>query len=59
MKKNNEIMDEIEFSGAITYTTARARDEATKATRALAGLPASDYLEALHTLARFSTERTH
>jgi len=54
-----EIMDAIESTGAITYTTARARDEAAKATRALAGLPASDYLEALHTLARFSTERTH
>ena len=54
-----EIMGAIESTGAITYTTARARDEAAKAIRALAGLPASDYLEALHTLARFSTERTH
>jgi len=54
-----EIMDAIESTGAITYTTARAREEASKATRALAGLPASDYLEALHTLARFSVERTH
>lgn len=55
----DEIMVAIESSGAITYTTARARDEATKAMNALAGLPDSDYLKALHTLAQFSTERTH
>ena len=55
----DEIMAAIESSGAITYTTARARDEATKAMNALAGLPDSDYLKALHKLAQFSTERTH
>lgn len=55
----DDIMVAIESSGAITYTTARARDEATKAMNALAGLPDSDYLKALHTLAQFSTERTH
>lgn len=59
IEKMDEIMDAIESTGAITYTTARAREEATKATLALAGLPASDYLKALHTLAQFSIERTH
>jgi len=57
--KLDDILAAIESTGAITYTTARAREEAEKATRALSGLPASEYLEALHTLAQFSIERTH
>ena len=59
IEKLDEIMDAIESTGAITYTTARAREEASKAIQALAGLPASDDLKALHTLARFSVGRTH
>lgn len=59
MEKLQEIIIAIESSGAITYTTARAREEASKAIKALAGLPDSEYLKALHDLAVFSTERTH
>jgi len=57
--KLNEILTAIESTGAISYTTGRAREEAAKAARALSGLPASEYLEALHALAQFSIERTH
>jgi len=54
-----EILSAIESTGAITYTAGRARDEAEKAIRAIAGLPPSIYLDALHTLVRFSVERSY
>jgi octaprenyl-diphosphate synthase len=54
-----EITKAIESTGAITYTASRARQESDKAIAAIAGLPASEYLEALCILARFAVERTH
>jgi len=55
----DEITKAIESTGAITYTAALAREESEKAIKAIAGLPASDYLDALHVLARFAVERTN
>jgi octaprenyl-diphosphate synthase len=57
--KLDQILEAIESTGAITYTARRAKEESDKAVQAIAGLPASEYLEALHTLARFAIERTH
>jgi len=52
------IKEAIESSGAIAYTADLARAEADKASRALEILPASDYRDALATLAEFSVNRT-
>lgn len=54
-----EIRAAIAETGAIQYTRDRARWEATLAVRALEGLPRSEYLDALHTLAGFVTERNY
>ncbi len=54
-----EILSAIESTGAITYTAGRATQEAEKAIQAIAGLPRSAYLDALHILARFSVERKY
>jgi octaprenyl-diphosphate synthase len=53
------IKEAIESTDAIAYTAELARQAAEKASNALAGLPPSAYLDALHSLARFSIERTH
>ncbi|MCG2635081.1 MAG: polyprenyl synthetase family protein [Gammaproteobacteria bacterium] len=49
----------IERTGAITYTVARAEQEADKALTTLANVPGSPYREALIDLTRFSVSRTH
>jgi octaprenyl-diphosphate synthase len=57
-KQIDEIKAAIDSTGAIDYTARRARAEARKATEAIAGLPPSAYLDALHGLACFAVERT-
>lgn len=59
IEKLDKIMEAIESTGAITYTARRAGEEAQRAIQALSDLPASEYRDALETLARFSVERTH
>jgi octaprenyl-diphosphate synthase len=53
------IKQAIESTNAIAYTANIAKQAAEKAIKALDGLPASPYLDALHSLALFSIERTH
>ena len=53
------ITDAIKSTNAIAYTADIARQAAEQAIDALKGLPPSPYLNALHSLARFSFERTH
>lgn len=53
------IKEAIESTHAIAYTAELAEQAANKAIKALAGLPQSAYLDALHSLARFSIERTN
>jgi octaprenyl-diphosphate synthase len=53
------IREAIESTDAIAYTAELARQAAEKAINAIAGMPQSAYLDALHSLARFSVERTH
>mgnify|MGYP000485299525 CR=1 FL=1 len=53
------IKEAIESTDAIAYTANIAREAVGKAVDALAILPPSQYLDALHSLARFSIERTH
>jgi octaprenyl-diphosphate synthase len=48
----------IESTGAITYTAAKAKEEADKAIAMLQGIPESPYRDALRTLAEFSISRT-
>ena len=59
LKELGEIQAAIEETGAIAYTAQLAREEADKALAAIVDLPRTDYLEALHALARFAVERTH
>ena len=59
LKELGEIQSAIEETGAIAYTAQLAREEAAKALAAIADLPRTDYLEALHALARFAVERSH
>jgi len=59
LKELGEIQAAIEETGAIAYTAQLAREEADKALAAIANLPRTTYLEALHALARFAVERTH
>ena len=49
----------ISATGAIQYTRDRAREEADIAIQSLEGLPQSEYLDALFTLAHFATERDY
>lgn len=58
-KEINKIMSAITSSGAIDYTAQLAHAEAQKAMDAIAGLPASEYLDALYGLARFAVERNN
>ncbi len=52
-----KIKQTINATGAIAYTAEIANEEAKLAMNELQGLPSSDYLEALYTLARFSVDR--
>jgi octaprenyl-diphosphate synthase len=54
----NRITEIIESSGALAYTSRRAREEATIAKSALTCLPKSRYRQALEALADFSVART-
>ena len=53
------IKQAIESTNAIAYTADIAKQAAEEAIKALDELPASPYLDALHSLALFSIERTH
>jgi len=53
------IKEVIESTEAIAYTADLAREAADKAINAIADMPQSAYLDAMHSLARFSVERTH
>ena len=56
--KNIELIkDAINSTGAISYTAEIAKQESELAINALNQLPSSEYLDALHSLARFSVER--
>lgn len=54
-----KIKKTINATGAIAYTAKIANEEAELAIEALNGLPTSEYLDALITLARFSVERQY
>ena len=51
------IKDAINLTGAISYTAEIAKQESELAINALNQLPSSEYLDALHLLAKFSVER--
>jgi octaprenyl-diphosphate synthase len=59
LKELGEIQAAIEETGAIAYTAQLAREEADKALAAIADLPRTAYLDALHALTRFAVERSH
>ena len=52
-----KIKQAINATGAIAYTAGLAHNEARLAMAALPELPASDYLDALYALAKFSVSR--
>jgi octaprenyl-diphosphate synthase len=54
-----EVYEIVESTDAIAYTSRRAKQEADKAIDSLSVLPASEYREALISLARFSVERSY
>ena len=54
-----QICAAISATGAIQHTRDRAREEADIAIQSLEGLPQSEYLDALFTLAHFATERDY
>lgn len=58
-KDIDKIKSAIDSTGAIDYTADLARAEARNAMDAIAGLPPSDYLDALYGLASFTVERTN
>jgi octaprenyl-diphosphate synthase len=53
----NLIKDAINSTGAISYTAEIAKQESELAISTLNQLPSSEYLDALHLLAKFSVER--
>jgi octaprenyl-diphosphate synthase len=53
------VLDAIESTGALAYTSARARDHAERAKESLEALPVSTYRRALEGLADFAVERDH
>ena len=59
--RNNiaEVMTVIESTDAIAYTAKKAREEADLAIQQLQHIPASNYADALKTLADFSVSRTY
>ena len=54
-----EVLAAIHATGGLEYSRRRAMDYAASATAALAGLPDSPALAALHGLARYAVERGH
>jgi octaprenyl-diphosphate synthase len=54
-----EVYEIVESTDAIAYTSRRAKQEADKAVDSLAAIPATEYKEALASLARFSVERNY
>jgi octaprenyl-diphosphate synthase len=58
MDKLDDILQAMEETGALTYTTQKAEQEADKAIRELDALPDSDYKEALITLAHLAVNRS-
>lgn len=54
-----QIKQTIDSTGAIAYTAKIAEEEAKLAMNELTGLPNSEYLDALYSLARFSIERCY
>ncbi|MBM7037352.1 octaprenyl diphosphate synthase [Vibrio ulleungensis] len=58
MEKLDDILQAMDETGALTYTTKKAEQEADKAIRELAALPESDYKEALITLAHLAVKRS-
>jgi octaprenyl-diphosphate synthase len=54
-----EVYEIVESTDAIAYTSRRAKQEADKAVDSLAAIPATEYKEALVSLARFSVERNY
>lgn len=55
----SEVMSAIESTDAIAYTARKAREEADLAIQQLQHIPASEYADALKTLADFSVSRTY
>ncbi len=55
----SEVMTAIESTDAIAYTARKAREEADLAIAQLQNIPASNYTDALKTLADFSVSRTY
>jgi octaprenyl-diphosphate synthase len=53
----NLIKDAINSTGAISYTAEIAKQESELAIDVLNQFPSSEYLDALHSLAKFSVER--
>ena len=53
----DEIQAVVESTGALQYTAARAQEAADKAIEALAGIPDSDYKQALIAIADFAVKR--
>ncbi len=58
MERLDDILAAMEETGALTYTTNKALEEADKAIAQLAVLPDSDYKRALETLAHMAVKRT-
>ena len=59
LKHIAQIKEAINSTGAISYTAKIANEEAQLAIAALTDLPASEYLDALYALARFSVDRQY
>ena len=53
----DEIQEIIRSTGALEYTVAKAREAADSAIAVLSDLPASDYRQALMSLAEFAIQR--
>ncbi|ORT48206.1 octaprenyl diphosphate synthase [Vibrio sp. qd031] len=58
MEKLDDILQAMDETGALTYTTKQAEQEADKAIRELDALPDSDYKEALIALAHLAVKRS-
>jgi octaprenyl-diphosphate synthase len=58
MEKLDDILQAMDETGALTYTTKKAEQEADKAIHELDALPESDYKEALITLAHLAVKRS-
>jgi octaprenyl-diphosphate synthase len=55
----NDVYSIVKSTKAIDYTEKRAKDEAQMATNAIENIPASEYKDALITLANFSVQRNY